>query len=159
MCAYQLRRAPWERSITALSAALALLALAGPGCSDDDDDIAGYCEDGQCACTGRDCICPAAGDCALACSEDCDLKCAGSGACDFSCGEDCAVSCTGSGNCVANLGPRSHIDCPSNSNCEAFCSATCSMTCTGSGDCTLHCADGEEPSECDGDTIACGSCP
>jgi hypothetical protein len=33
------------------------------------------------------------------------------------------------------------------------------MTCTGSGDCTLHCADGEEPSECGSATTACGGYP
>jgi hypothetical protein len=137
----------------------AFTALAVPACGDDDDGVNGYCEDAQCECAGNDCVCPAAGDCGIACTADCDLQCAGSGACDFNCGEDCQVRCTGSGNCVADVGPRSHVDCPSNGNCEAFCSGACSMTCTGSGDCTLHCLEGEQPSECGDDTIACGGCP
>jgi hypothetical protein len=137
----------------------ALSALLVPGCSDDDEGVSGYCEDGQCECAGNDCICPANGDCGIACTADCDLQCAGSGACEFSCGDDCQVSCTGSGNCVADVGPRSHVDCPSNGNCEAFCAGPCSMTCTGSGDCTVHCFEDEPPIECGDATIACGACP
>lgn len=153
-----MRRTQNSKSVVAVGVALAWMAFGVFACS-DDEPVGGYCEDGQCECFGTDCICPAAGDCALDCTANCDLKCAGSGACGFTCGENCLVQCTGSGNCVSHVGPGSHIRCPSNGNCEAYCSGPCDMTCTGSGDCTLHCPDGQALTKCEGDVTACGACP
>lgn len=140
-------------------AIVAVAVLTAAGCGDDDDEVGGYCEDGQCACAGNDCVCPASGDCGLRCQDNCDLQCAGSGSCEFTCDDDCAVRCTGSGSCVARLGARGHIDCTSNGNCEAVCTGPCSMSCTGSGNCSLECANGADSIECGDDIIACGSCP
>jgi hypothetical protein len=136
---------------------LAVLALvvAGllfmAGCGKDT------CE-GACECIGNECVCPAAGDCLIDCTADCDLQCAGSGDCDFLCGPGCLASCTGSGLCVVSIGDDSTVRCTGSGGCDVDCDGDCLVTCPGSGTCIARCEPGYE---CDIDSCSGGvlSCP
>jgi hypothetical protein len=123
---------------TALAALAAVVPFGGCGGS--------ACEPGDpngglsCECVGNDCICPSSGDCAILCTDLCDLQCAGSGNCDFVCGAGCLTSCTGAGNCLITVGPGSEVDCTGSGNCDIECEGDCTVSCPGQGTCTVHCA-------------------
>jgi hypothetical protein len=167
-------------SIRALIGLLPWLALAALpsaiGCSDDEETHHGVpaCTPGDpvtglsCDCTGAECVCPSAGDCAIHCVDACSLQCAGSGSCIFDCAEDCQVACTGSGNCTVDVGPGSTVDCTGSGDCDVDCLGDCDVSCPGSATCTVHCLEGSictlencpsEVAECPNGVSVCnGAC-
>jgi hypothetical protein len=127
----------------------------------------GACE-GDCACSGAECVCPSSGDCLIDCAGGCDLQCAGSGDCDFVCGAGCVADCTGSGACVLDVGAGSSVACTGSGGCDVACHGDCEVSCPGSGECIVRCDPGaecvldrcESPVTCPDGVVVChGACP
>jgi hypothetical protein len=123
---------------------------------------------GDCQCSGNECVCPSTGDCAVDCTDACDLQCAGSGDCDFACSNGCQASCTGSGECLVVAGDDSLISCTGSGDCDITCVGDCVVECPGSGVCIARCDAGfnceitrcEDVVSCpDGVQVCNGACP
>jgi hypothetical protein len=144
-----MRNASWWLACVVLVLSFAALGCQGGACT------------GDCKCSGNECICPSQGDCAIDCTEACDLQCAGSGNCDFVCNNQCEASCTGSGECLVAVGDDSTISCTGSGDCDITCTGDCVVECPGSGDCLMRCVNEDEGAQCrfercEGEIADCG---
>ncbi len=92
----------------------------------------------------------AAGECACADNESCDLDCTGVNSCAAQCGTDatCNVDCADANQCAVSCQDAAScdVDCGSATSCAVSCPGTCTVeNCSLSEGCALTCAGGVAP--------------
>jgi hypothetical protein len=155
------------------------------GCDDDDACHAGEpclcqnantcylnCEGDACdlQCKGlvtcgavceNDCAleCHDVNDCGVSCGDACVIDCHNLEDCGAICGANCLYGCHDATKCGVRAGNGSTIDCHNASSCHVVCEGNCHVHCGPDvPDCLVECASGNDPSNCGGNEVACGSC-